>query len=37
VTAKVRFTKSYHAGQRSSRIFRVIRGRFRQVTGFTVP
>jgi branched-chain amino acid transport system substrate-binding protein len=37
VTAKVRFTKSYHAGQRSSRIFRVIRGRFRQITGFTVP
>jgi branched-chain amino acid transport system substrate-binding protein len=37
VTAKVRFTKSYHAGQRSSRIFQVIRGRFRQVTGFTVP
>jgi branched-chain amino acid transport system substrate-binding protein len=37
VTAKVRFTKSYHAGQRSSRIFRVIRGRFRQVTGFAVP
>jgi branched-chain amino acid transport system substrate-binding protein len=37
VTAKVRFTKSYHAGQRSSRIFRVIRGRFRQVAGFTVP
>jgi branched-chain amino acid transport system substrate-binding protein len=37
VTAKIRFTKSYHAGQRSSRIFRVIRGRFRQISGFTVP
>jgi hypothetical protein len=37
VTAKVRFTKSYHAGQRSSRIFQVIRGRFRQVAGFAVP
>jgi branched-chain amino acid transport system substrate-binding protein len=37
VTARVKFTKTYHAGQRSSRIFRVIRGRFRQVTGFTVP
>ena len=37
VTAKGRFTRSYHAGQRSSRIFRVIRGRFRQVAGFTVP
>jgi branched-chain amino acid transport system substrate-binding protein len=37
VTAKVRFTKSYHAGQRSSRIFRVTRGRFRQVAGFSVP
>jgi branched-chain amino acid transport system substrate-binding protein len=37
VTAKVRFTSSYHAGQRSSRIFRVIRGRFRQVAGFAVP
>ena len=37
VTARIKFTGSYHAGQRSSRIFRVIRGRFRQVTGFTVP
>jgi branched-chain amino acid transport system substrate-binding protein len=37
VTAKIRFTRSYHAGQRSSRIFRVIRGRFRQVAGFAVP
>lgn len=37
VTARVRFTKAYHAGQRSSRIFQVIRGRFRQVAGFTVP
>ena len=37
VTARIRFTKSYHAGQRSSRIFRVTRGRFRQVSGFTVP
>jgi branched-chain amino acid transport system substrate-binding protein len=37
VTAKVKFTKSYHAGQRSSRIFQVIRGRFRQVAGFAVP
>jgi branched-chain amino acid transport system substrate-binding protein len=37
VTAKVKFSGSYHAGQRSSRIFRVIRGRFRQVAGFTVP
>ena len=37
VTARIKFTQSYHAGQRSSRIFRVVRGRFRQVTGFTVP
>jgi branched-chain amino acid transport system substrate-binding protein len=37
VTARVKFTKTYHAGQRSSRIFRVIRGRFRQIAGFTVP
>ncbi len=37
VTAKIKFTKSYHAGQRSSRIFQVIRGRFRQVAGFSVP
>jgi branched-chain amino acid transport system substrate-binding protein len=37
VTAKIRFTKSYHAGQASSRLFRVIRGRFRQVAGFAVP
>jgi branched-chain amino acid transport system substrate-binding protein len=37
VTAKVKFSPSYHAGQRSSRIFQVQRGRFRQVAGFTVP
>jgi branched-chain amino acid transport system substrate-binding protein len=37
VTAKVKFSPSYHAGQRSSRVFQVQRGRFRQVAGFTVP
>jgi len=37
VTAKIKFSKQSHAGQRSSRIFQVIRGRFRQITGFTVP
>jgi branched-chain amino acid transport system substrate-binding protein len=37
VTAKVKFSSSYHAGQRSSRVFQVQRGRFRQVAGFTVP
>jgi branched-chain amino acid transport system substrate-binding protein len=37
VTAKIKFTPQSHAGQRSSRIFQVIRGRFRQISGFTVP
>ncbi len=37
VTAKIKFSRSSHAGQRSSRIFQVIRGRFRQIRGFTVP
>jgi branched-chain amino acid transport system substrate-binding protein len=37
VTAKIKFRPSYHAGQRSSRVFQVQRGRFRQVAGFTVP
>jgi branched-chain amino acid transport system substrate-binding protein len=37
VTAKVKFSPTYHAGQRSSRVFQVQRGRFRQVAGFTVP
>ena len=37
VTAKIKFTTGTHAGQRSSRVFQVVRGRFRQVAGFTVP
>jgi branched-chain amino acid transport system substrate-binding protein len=37
VTAKIKFTKRKHAGQQSSRIFQVKRGRFRQITGFTIP
>jgi len=37
VTAKIKFSPRYHAGQRSSRIFQVIRGRFRQVAPYTVP
>ena len=37
VTARIKFTARNHAGQRSSRIFQVIRGRFRQTSGFTVP
>ncbi len=37
VTANIKFSPSYHAGQRSSRIFQVIRGRFRQVAPYTAP
>jgi branched-chain amino acid transport system substrate-binding protein len=37
VTARIKFSKQSHAGQLSSRIFQVIRGRFRQVARFTVP
>jgi branched-chain amino acid transport system substrate-binding protein len=37
VTAPIRFTTRTHAGQQSSRLFAVTRGRFRQTTGFTVP
>ena len=37
VTGRIKFTRNYHAGQRASRIFRVIRGRFRQIAPFTTP
>jgi branched-chain amino acid transport system substrate-binding protein len=37
VTARIKFSGRTHAGQRSSRIFQVTRGRFRQISGFTVP
>jgi branched-chain amino acid transport system substrate-binding protein len=37
VTARIKFSTRNHAGQSSSRLFQVIRGRFRQITGFTVP
>jgi branched-chain amino acid transport system substrate-binding protein len=37
VTAKIKFSTRTHAGQSSSRLFQVTRGRFRQVTGFTIP
>ena len=37
VTARIKFTPRTHAGQQSSRLFQVKRGRFRQITGFTVP
>jgi branched-chain amino acid transport system substrate-binding protein len=37
VTGWIKFSSSYHAGQRGSRIFQVIRGRFRQIAPFTVP
>jgi branched-chain amino acid transport system substrate-binding protein len=37
VTGRIKFSSSYHAGQRGSRIFQVIRGRFRQIAPFTVP
>ena len=37
VTARIKFTTRTHAGQQSSRLFQVRRGRFRQITGFTVP
>jgi branched-chain amino acid transport system substrate-binding protein len=37
VTARIKFSSRNHAGQRSSRIFQVTRGRFRQVARFTVP
>jgi branched-chain amino acid transport system substrate-binding protein len=37
VTAPIKFTPRTHAGQQSSRLFTVTRGRFRQTAGFTVP
>ncbi|HEV3478292.1 MAG TPA: ABC transporter substrate-binding protein [Gaiellaceae bacterium] len=37
VTGRIKFTRNYHAGQRASRIFQVIRGRFRQIAPFTTP
>jgi branched-chain amino acid transport system substrate-binding protein len=37
VTGRIKFSGSYHAGQRASRIFQVIRGRFRQIAPFTTP
>ena len=37
VTARIKFSPRSHAGQQSSRLFQVRRGRFRQITGFTVP
>jgi len=37
VTPDVKFTTGTHEGLHSSRIFQVIRGRFRQVTGYRIP
>jgi branched-chain amino acid transport system substrate-binding protein len=37
VTGSIKFTRSYHAGQKRSRVFQVIRGRFRQIAPFTAP
>jgi branched-chain amino acid transport system substrate-binding protein len=37
VTGSIKFTRNYHAGQKRSRIFQVIRGRFRQIAPFTAP
>ena len=37
VTAPIKFSRTYHAGQRASRIFQVIRGRFRQIAPLTAP
>lgn len=37
VTPNVKFTSKTHEGLHSSRIFQVIRGRFRQVSGYTIP
>jgi branched-chain amino acid transport system substrate-binding protein len=37
VTGAIKFTTTYHAGQRRSRIFQVNRGRFRQIAPFTAP
>jgi branched-chain amino acid transport system substrate-binding protein len=37
VTGRIKFSRSYHAGQRASRIFQVNRGRFRQIAPFTTP
>ena len=37
VTARIKFTTRTHAGQQSSRLFQVNRGRFRQITGFMIP
>jgi branched-chain amino acid transport system substrate-binding protein len=37
VTARIKFSKQSHAGQLTSRIFQVTRGRFRQIAPFTAP
>jgi branched-chain amino acid transport system substrate-binding protein len=37
VTARIKFSTRTHAGQQSSRVFQVTRGRFRQITGFMIP
>ncbi len=37
VTPDVKFTTRTHEGLHSSRIFQVIRGRFRQITGYRIP
>ncbi len=37
VTPDVKFTSRTHEGLHSSRIFQVIRGRFRQVVGYRIP
>ena len=37
VTPDVKFTTRTHEGLHSSRVFQVVRGRFRQVTGYRIP
>jgi branched-chain amino acid transport system substrate-binding protein len=37
VTAPIKFSNGYHAGQRGSRVFQVVRGRFRQIAPLTTP
>ena len=37
VTPDVKFTTRTHEGLHSSRIFQVVRGRFRQITGYRIP
>jgi branched-chain amino acid transport system substrate-binding protein len=37
VTGKIKFSGRSHAGQRSSRVFQVLRGRFRQISTFVTP